>query len=86
MLPRDPEKPYGADLVRIAENQPEFLTLPARYTRDGEVYTMWEFTDAEKEAIANGARLHIRVLTFGRLFQPIGLAIEGTPDFDVFYE
>jgi hypothetical protein len=86
MTPLDPEKPEDAALIRIAEAQPEYNTLPARVTEDGEVYTVWTFSDEEKAAIAEGKPLHLRVLTFGYALQPVGMAIEGTRDYESFYE
>jgi hypothetical protein len=86
MTPLDPKKPFGADLIKFAATQPEYNTLLARVTEDGEVYTMWEFSDEEKAAIAEGKPLHLRVLTFGYALQPVGMAIEGTRDYESFYE
>jgi len=82
----DPEKPYGSDLRKIAENQPQYNTLPARLTEDGEIYTCWEFSADERKLIAEGKPLHLRILTFKGPLQPFAMAIEGTPEFDVFYE
>ena len=68
-------EPPGSVFVEIAKEQEQYRTLPAYIIREGphvgEVVTEWEFTDEEREAIANGANLMLVVHTFGHPLQPL---------------
>ena len=86
MIPIRPELPEDSQLFVIAEHQPEYYPLPVRMTEDGELYTVWQFTAEEKDLIADGKPLHLRILTFGAGMQPIALVIEGSPEWDNFYD
>ena len=76
MNPVWPNAPHeGAESVEFAKDQPEYQTLPAFRSPDGLVQTEWEFTDEEREQIANGGRLRLWTHTFRRPFQPVQLEI-----------
>ncbi len=62
--------------IVFAANQPQYRPLPARVTLRG-VNTEWQPTIEEARAIFNGARVMLRVLTFGRPLQPVLLTVEG---------
>jgi hypothetical protein len=69
----------GAPEIMIAENQTEYLTLPAAayVTKSGVacLLTRWRFTDEERERIAGGEDLFLMQLTFGQPMQPIELQV-----------
>lgn len=77
MKPIDPGDNYGASRVYGA-NQPEYAPLPARLDSDGGTFTLWELSLDERAAILDGARIGLRLLTFGAPLQPVYLAVEGT--------
>jgi len=64
-----PTKFYGANCT-FAENQPEYLPLPAHKTKDGTVISCWKLTWMERLAILITGRLWISVLTFNKPLQP----------------
>lgn len=78
MLPIDPEPRFGR-LIVLAKDQPQYTQLPVRVSDDKEVYmtSKWELSSEEKEAIAQGANVYLRVMTFGHPFQPVSLWVEG---------
>jgi hypothetical protein len=78
MIPIDPGAKFGDLYINI-------YRCPTRQTED-EVMTLWELNDAERAAIANGARLGLRAITFGAAFQPVSLAVEGTSEWDALSE
>ena len=55
-----------------AENQPEYLSLPAHRDVNGEVTTCWKFTFKERLKLLFSP-LYIRVLTFNAPLQPMKL-------------
>ena len=69
--------------VVFAENQPEYLPLPAFKDsgEQGHVITCWKFTFRERLRILFGKNLWFSTLTFHKPLQPIHL----TTDKPVFY-
>jgi len=61
---------------KIAENQPQYLTLPAHISEDGRVTTCWEPTEEERAAIANGANIFLECMTFNRPLQPLRMSLD----------
>jgi len=57
--------------VIFAKDQPEYQPLPALRMPDGEVYTCWEFTDEEIEAVIRTRCIYFKQLTFNQPLQPI---------------
>ena len=59
--------------VVFAENQEEYLPLPARVYRNevGEVVSCWEFTDEEIELIIKNKCVYISSMTFNQPLQPL---------------
>lgn len=57
------EHVFGAD-------QPEYVPLPALRSPDGIVTSRWEFTDEERQMIANGADVFVSVFTFNKPYPP----------------
>ena len=78
MKPVDPGDDYG-DLVVYGAHQPEYLSLPSRVF-EGLSFTLWELSFEERQAILDGARIGLRMMTFGQPLQPVYLAVEGTDD------
>lgn len=69
--------PAGTRLLRIAEDQPEYETLPALVTPDGKVLSQWT-PDANELALLNaGVPLSLVVWTFGKPLQPVSVAVGG---------
>ena len=66
----------GGEPLVIAKNQPEYIALPARY-ENGVVTTLWNFSFEERRAIMDGARLVLKISTFGLPLQPLLPYIEG---------
>jgi len=64
-----PVKFKGSNIV-FAENQPEYLPLPAFKDESGEVVTCWKMTWRERLKFLFSGRLYLRVLTFNQPLQP----------------
>jgi hypothetical protein len=59
--------------IKIAESQPEYATLPAKYTPgpEGIVTVSFKLTDKEYEQVMETGTIYLQFLTFNRNFQPI---------------
>jgi len=58
--------------VRIAENQPEYETLPAYHNKDeGSMTFCFELDPDELEQVGKTGRIFIKQLTFNNPMQPI---------------
>ena len=57
----------------FAENQPEYIPLPAYKTEDGEVITCWKFTFMERIRVLFFGRIYLSILTFNKPLQPVRL-------------
>lgn len=70
-------KGEGCDHIRVAEDQEEYLTLPAAIVRHPGYNNVpchmlcLRLDTAEKLAIAEGADIYINLLSFGKALQPI---------------
>lgn len=60
----------------FAEDQPEYLPLPALLLSTGKVITRWRPTLRERIKILFGGSLFLSVLTFNRPLQPLQLGTE----------
>lgn len=69
--------------IRVAEDQPEYVTIPARYdSNEGSLTYCLDLTDEEVTKLLVTRRLWVTQLTFGEPMQPIRhLVIK--PDFDI---
>ncbi len=74
-----PVKSEGGTLVTIAENQPEYVPLPAYVDKNGLVMTEWEFSDEEIRMIIEGGKLRLWIHTFNNPLQPVQLCIVRPP-------
>lgn len=54
-----------------AENQPEYLPLPAHKTEDGQVISCWQLSLRERVKMLFSGKLWLRVLTFNGPLQPL---------------
>jgi hypothetical protein len=54
----------------FAENQKEYLPLPAHKTEDGEVISCWRLTFIERVKVLIFGNVWMRVLTFNDPLQP----------------
>ncbi len=59
--------------ITFAENQPEYIPLPAHRQPDGTVTTRWRLTWRERLRILLTGDLWLQVLTFNRPLQPVKL-------------
>jgi len=78
MKPVYPFQADPEDVVNVAENQPEYMTLPAVTLRDpeGTLVTRWALEKHELEGIAEGQNVILEILTFGHPLQPVRLYVE----------
>lgn len=76
MLPTVPPEIYG-EYLEYATNQPQYRPLVARRIPDGTLTTLWQLTDEERQAVANGANIYLELMTFNRPLQPVLLWVEG---------
>jgi len=60
--------------VTYAENQPEYLPLPALKMADGEIATCWKPSFRERLKILFSGRIWLYVLTFNKPLQPIKIS------------
>lgn len=61
--------------VKIAENQEEYMTLPAHHSEDTEgiVTCCWELTPEEIEQVKETGKIYLQMWTFNNPLQPIML-------------
>ena len=57
--------------VTYAENQPEYLPLPALKMDDGEIITCWNPSFGERLKILFTGKIWLNVLTFNKPLQPL---------------
>lgn len=57
--------------VTYAENQPEYLPLPAHKSDDGRVTSCWGLSFFERLRVALIGRIYLQVLTFNKPLQPL---------------
>lgn len=74
MKPVSPVIP-GVPEVKIAEQQPEYETLPAIVTNDGYVISRWRLTLRERLIVLFEGNVYLSCLTFGRPVQPVDLQV-----------
>ena len=59
----------------FAENQPEYIPLPAYSGEDGEVITCWRLSWSERLMLFVTGRVWLRMLTFNQSLQPVVLEV-----------
>jgi len=62
--------------VVYAENQPEYLPLPAHKAEDGTVTSCWRLSLLERLKVVITGRLYLQVLTFNQPLQPLLLTVD----------
>ena len=64
--------------VAIAENQEEYLTLPAyrNSSKEGEVTSCWEMNWKERIKFLFTGRIYLTILTFDNALQPQIVTVE----------
>lgn len=62
--------------VTFAENQPEYLPLPAFRSADGLVITCWRLSWMERIKLLMTGRLWLLNLTFNQPLQPVMLQVK----------
>jgi hypothetical protein len=83
MQPHTPVIP-GMEMLELVmgKNQPEYAPLPVLRTAKGQVLMRFTLTNAEREAIENGADVYVSLLTFGGPMTPIMIGV-AKPDEDL---
>lgn len=82
MLPQSPVLPkQNGMLIRhseviYAKDQPEYISLPAIKTLDGEVITRWQLTWKERIKVLFSGNIWLSLLTFNQNLQPIKLHVD----------
>ena len=61
---------FNEQNVKIAENQEEYLTLPAHVTENGDVYCCMELNEKDIEMIKKNGKIWLNFKTFGKSLQP----------------
>ncbi len=77
MQPVIPRSSGAGKAVVYAAEQPQYRPLPALVSEEGAVFTEWELTRDERDAVARGARLILSLMPFGGPLQPVRLEVEG---------
>lgn len=57
--------------ITYAENQPEYIPLPAHKDEDGEVTTCWRLSFKERVKALVTGKMYLRILTFNSPLQPL---------------
>jgi len=70
-----PSRPSLPEQV-IAENQKDYLPLPAIVGQDGVVLTRWEMSEAERQLFLEQGHIYLMVYTRGAPLQPFWLQVE----------
>ncbi len=78
MRPTEPTGLPGTRIV-LAKNQSQYESLVAHTTGE-HVYTRWELDENDKKAILDGACVELITWTYGQLFQPIHLRVQGVEE------
>jgi hypothetical protein len=66
--------------VVYAENQPEYLPLPAHRTEDGVVTSCWGLSFRERIKVLITGRMYLQLFTFNKPLQPIILTVNKPPE------
>lgn len=62
--------------VVYAENQPEYLKLPAHKTHDGRVTSCWKLSFIERATVMLTGKIYLQTLTFNQPLQPLKMVIK----------
>lgn len=71
---------FTAANTQIAEEQPQYMTLPAFVESGGEVTSVWELTEAERFQVAVDGFICLKVHTFNNPLPPVQLWVPETKD------
>jgi len=61
--------------VIFAKDQPQYRPLPVHRTPDGVLLSRWKLSDAERQAVAEGADIWLYVWTFNQPLQPLRIEV-----------
>ena len=61
--------------ITFAENQPEYLPLPAHKTVDGIVTSCWRLDFFERLKVVLTGKIYLQMLTFNRPLQPSRMSV-----------
>ena len=76
MQPVDQVATPGTVRLVYGSNQTQYENLPALVFPEGSVLTIWQPSDEDRQAIAEGKNLRLWIWTFGQLLQPVLLEID----------
>jgi len=61
--------------LKIAENQPEYETLPVHHnSEEGSIVYCFELDEAEIKQVRETGRIYLKQITFNKSMQPIGMS------------
>ena len=60
----------------FAEDQPEYLPLPAHRTADGVVTSCWGLSFSERFRLLMTGKMFLQVMTFNKPLQPLKMSVE----------
>ena len=61
--------------AKIAEDQPQYQTLPAHISDEGIVTAYFELDAKEREQVAENGKIYLSIHTMNNLLQPIGTSV-----------
>lgn len=62
--------------IVFAENQPEYLSLPAHKSDNGRVTSCWGLSFFERLKVVLTGKIYLRVLTFNKKLQPVKISTD----------
>ncbi len=85
MRPVSPVIPgYEPFEINVGEGQKQYFPIPTivEDTDERRFFSRWEFSDDERQLIADGGSLIFQQLTFGEKFQPIAFQVVAKIEID----
>lgn len=70
---------FNGQNMTFAENQPEYIPLPAHRDKEGMVTTCWNLSFWERVKVLFGAKLWWQQLTFNTPIQPVKPSVGTNP-------
>jgi hypothetical protein len=77
-------EPYELKIGGAEQGQPEYSTLHALRSPDGQIMSRWELTPEERSEIANGADVYLTIWTFNQPYPPTCIQVlraDANPDY-----
>ena len=61
--------------ITYAEDQPEYLKLPAHKTNGGRATSCWKLSFFERVRVILTGKIYLRVMTFNQPLQPLKMSV-----------